>query len=266
MKKSANMRTNKNGTLVYSEAMKKEDKEMKKFEINGVEYRFNEETGRYSKSTWNPLEGKSTTKRISKAEYEEAANKPVNAKTIPSENGEHAVVLAKIGAGYGIKFVGEDEFKPFDKSEFKSECDPRDRGNGRFEITFEFMGRKYWLKDAVEKEVKKTSRKRAPKNVAYRNDDLEVTMTEKQLDFCKHLPDTCFWELGLESAPWIDVLCDEIGGQFAGKPMTIGAMVSTLREKGIINVSRDESRQGKPKFLTLTDLGKKIFTELNIGC
>ena len=53
---------------------------MKKFEIAGIEYKYNTETGRYSKTE----NGK--TKRIGKAEYEEAASKPVGTKTIPSAN------------------------------------------------------------------------------------------------------------------------------------------------------------------------------------
>lgn len=239
----------------------KEEKEMKKFEIGKVEYGFNEETGRYSKTE----NGK--TKRIGKAEYEEAASTPYNVKKIPCESGDHMVELANIGLEYGIRFVGEDEYKPFDKSEFKNEVDPRDREFGRFEVSFEYMGRRYWLKDAVTKSTTTKSRKkRTPKSVAYKNEKLDITLTEKQLDFCRHMPDTCFWEKGLDSTPWVDVLCDEIGGQFADKPMTIGAMVSTLREKGVIGVDTDTVNGRKAKYLYLTKEGKEIFKDLNIGC
>ena len=85
------------------------------------------------------------TKRIGKAEYEEAASKPVDVKVIPSENGDHVVELARIGTDYGIRFAGEDEFKPFDKSELKGKVDTRDRVERRFETAFEYMGRTYWL-------------------------------------------------------------------------------------------------------------------------
>lgn len=235
---------------------------MKKFEIAGIEYKYNTETGRYSKTE----NGK--TKRIGKAEYEEAASKPVNVKVIPSENGDHAVELAKIGVGYGIRFVGEEEFKSFDKSEFKSEVDPRDREGGRFETTFEYMGRRYWLKDETEKNPTKKAKRssRSKKNAAFKKQfgEVEITLTEKQIDFFNHMQDTCFWEQGLDSIPWIDVLCDEIGGQFENKPMTVGAMISTLREKDLLTVGVERVNGRKAKFFELTDLGKKVAAELGL--
>ena len=77
----------------------------------------------------------------------------------------------------------------------------------------------------------KPKKTRKPKDVAHEAEG--VTLTAKQVDFIRHLPDTCFWEQGLDSCIWVDCLCDEIGGQFAGKPMTVGAMISTLCEKGL---------------------------------
>lgn len=238
---------------------------MKKFEIAGIEYKFNEDTGRYSKTE----NGK--TKRIGKAEYEEAASKPVNVKVIPSENGDHVVELARIGADYGIRFVGEDEFKPFDKSELKGKVDPRDRVEKRFETAFEYMGRRYWLKDAIVKgKTKKTKRSsrssRSKKNAAFKKQfgEVEITLTEKQVDFFRHMQDTCFWEHGLDSALWVDVLCDEIGGQFENKPMTVGAMVSTLREKDLLEVGCDRISGRKAKFFSLTDMGKEVAAELGL--
>lgn len=235
---------------------------MKKFEIAGIEYKYNTETGRYSKTE----NGK--TKRISKAEYEEAASKPVNTKTIPCENGDHVVELAKMGADYGIRFVGDSEFKPFDKNEFKNEVDPRDRASGRFEVSFEYMGRRYWLKDEVEKKSAKKTKKssRSKKNAAYRKQfgEVEITLTEKQVDFFNHMQDTCFWENGLDSTPWIDVLCDEIGGQFASKPMAVGAMISTLREKELLEVGCDRVNGRKAKYFSLTSLGKEVAADLGL--
>lgn len=115
---------------------------------------------------------------------------------------------------------------------------------------------------------KKARKTRRSKDVAFEykeNGETVMTLTAKQADFIKHLPDTCFWEHGLDSVVWCDVLADEISGQFADKPMTVGAMISTLREKGIVEVGRDVTRQGKPKFLTLTDLGKQIATGMGIN-
>ena len=91
-----------------------------------------------------------------------------------------------------------------------------------------------------------------------------LQLTAKQVDFIKHLPDTDFWDNGVESSVWVDVLCDDIGGQFAGKPMTVGAMVSTLCEKNI-GARTTERREGrKCTGFYLTELGKKIATKLGL--
>lgn len=238
----------------------REEKKMEKFEVNGIEYRFNEETGRYSKTE----NGK--TKRIGKAEYEEAAKMPTDVKTIPCEQGGHAVHFAKIGTYYGVKLTGEDTYQIMDKDEIKSEIYPKD-GDMKFYATFEFLGRKYWLKDAMARGAKKSKGSgRSKKNVAYKKQfgDMEVCLTEKQVDFFHHMQDTCFWEKGLDSTPWIDVLCDEIGGQFENKPMTVGAMVSTLREKELLDVVAERVNGRKAKYFALTPSGKDVARDLGL--
>ena len=128
----------------------------------------------------------------------------------------------------------------------------------------------YWAAQGVtdpvdeeqEKEVKKTKKRRS-KDIAFELDG--VTLTTKQVDFIRHLPDTSFWEDGIDSALWVDVLTEEIGGQFAGKPMTVGAMISTLREKKLVEVGIEASRKGKPKFMTFTDLGKEFAKKLGLS-
>lgn len=118
-------------------------------------------------------------------------------------------------------------------------------------------------KEAEKKFNKGEKKPRRSKDIAHESNG--VTLTAKQVDFIRHMPDTCFYEHGLESLLWVDVLAEEIGGQFADKPMTIGAMISTLREKDVIFVARDESREGKPKYIGFTDLGKKIAVELGLN-
>ena len=109
----------------------------------------------------------------------------------------------------------------------------------------------------------KKKRIRKSKDIAY--DGNGVTLTAKQVDFIRHLPDTCFWENGLDSALWTDVLADEIGGQFAGKPMTTGAMISTICEKGLANRGTDRVNGRKATFMVLTELGKKVAAELGLN-
>lgn len=111
----------------------------------------------------------------------------------------------------------------------------------------------------------KTMKKSRKKNFALtiEFDGKEYGITEKQVDFMSHLKDTNFWEHGLDSTVWIPMLCDEIGGQFEGKPLSVGAMVSTLREKGLIVVGVDTvtgfgERPRKMKYLSLTDAGKAM--------
>lgn len=116
--------------------------------------------------------------------------------------------------------------------------------------------------DAILSENKK-KRVRKSKDTAY--DGNGVTLTAKQVDFIRHLPDTNFWERGLDSAVWTDVLADEIGGQFAGKPMTTGAMISTICEKGLAIRATDRINGRKATFMELTELGKKVAAELGLN-
>lgn len=110
---------------------------------------------------------------------------------------------------------------------------------------------------------KKEKKARRPKDIAHESNG--KTLTAKQVDFIRHIPDTCFYENGLESTMWCDCLADEIGGQFAGKPMTVGAMISTLREKDIVYVGVDRVNGKKAKFFGFTETGKEIAKELGLN-
>lgn len=109
----------------------------------------------------------------------------------------------------------------------------------------------------------KAKRTRKPKDIAYEGHG--KTLTAKQVDFILHLSDSCFWENGLESALWTDILCDEIEGQFAGKPMTVGAMISTLCEKGLAERAKDKINNRTATYMVLTELGKVIAAELGLN-
>lgn len=124
------------------------------------------------------------------------------------------------------------------------------------------------LEANIRAEQKKPRKARKSKDIAYEGHG--KTLTAKQVDFILHLSDSCFWENGLESTLWTDVLCDEIGGQFKGKPMTVGAMISTLCEKGLGYRATDSltdmttGRSRKATYFALTDLGKEIAKELGL--
>lgn len=117
----------------------------------------------------------------------------------------------------------------------------------------------------TEEKPKKKARK-AKKNVAFRTtiDGVEITLTDKQVDFIKHLPDSNFWEDGVNSVLWCDVLADEIGGQFAGKPMTTGAMISTICEKGLGIRTKDRVNGRKCTAFALTEKGKQVARTLGL--
>ncbi len=116
----------------------------------------------------------------------------------------------------------------------------------------------------AEEAVSKKAKKRAKKNVAFKfeDEDGEVTLTEKQVKFIKLLPNDEFYEHGLESTLWIDVLCDTLAGEF--NPMALGAMVSTLREKYLIYVGTQRMNGKKCKYFGFTQLGMRVAKELGL--
>lgn len=114
----------------------------------------------------------------------------------------------------------------------------------------------------------KAKKPRKSKDIAFEHkfeNGITITLTAKQVDFIHHIPDTSFYENGTDSTVWCDILADEIGGKFEGKPMTVGAMISTLREKNVISVGVDKDRNGrKAKFFEFTEYGKDIAKELGL--
>ena len=120
------------------------------------------------------------------------------------------------------------------------------------------------------KKAKKNTRKKKVQvgGFEFQEGEIHLILTPKQVDFLKHLSDSTFWQLGVQSTLWIDILCDEITGQFGGKPMTVGAMVSTLREKGILAVAvgmlNVNGADKKAKYVELTDFGQRIAIQLGL--
>jgi DNA-binding MarR family transcriptional regulator len=123
-------------------------------------------------------------------------------------------------------------------------------------------------KKAAAKKEKKPSKPKAKKiqigGMEFDHKGVKIILTPKQVDFIKHLPDTSFWENGVQSEIWIDCLCDEIGGQFAARPMTVGAMISTLCEKGLGMRATNRRENRKCVSFQLTELGQKIAKNLGL--
>lgn len=114
------------------------------------------------------------------------------------------------------------------------------------------------------KPTKPRAKKVQAGGMEFDHEGVKIILTPKQVDFIKHLPDTCFWENGTDSQIWVDCLCDEIGGQFAARPMTVGAMISTLCEKGLGARAKDRINGRRAISFRLTELGQKIAKELGL--
>ena len=88
-------------------------------------------------------------------------------------------------------------------------------------------------------------------------DNVETVVTARQVRFIKVLVKTELWQdYGLDGAMWIGFLCDELSGVM--NPMSIGAMISTLREKGIITVDKEKVDGKLQKYFEFTSFGKCI--------
>lgn len=116
-----------------------------------------------------------------------------------------------------------------------------------------------------------TTRKRRPKDVAGEFETTEgtVTLTAKQLDFLREVAKLGEDDLlgSFEGGCWCDILCDAIGGQFAGKPMTVGAMLSTLCEKGLGERTKEDrsssgTRTKKVTAFSLTLKGREVWEQV----
>ena len=115
---------------------------------------------------------------------------------------------------------------------------------------------------------KKSSR--SLRNAAHRVtvDGQEVGLTEKHVTFLKNLPKCSYWGHGLDSSVWVFDVRDTLA--VAGMTgMTVGAMISTLREKGLLRVMLGEmestnGRTRREKFIELTETGKKVAEALGV--
>lgn len=277
--------TEEQATKATIEIMKEETTMKTTFTVNEITYTMNPQTSRYAKTT---PDGKTT--RIGKAEYE-AAKVEYDQQVLDSQPSRIEVnsdlhepaVLNEFGCVDCSKCnvtgcVHRDCMRRNPRSEGGlGECPRLDVkpiviDEGVVDTELEEIINETGLEPAdaelernirKEKKAKKTSKPRRSKDIAYEGNG--VTLTAKQVDFLNHLPDTDFWEKGLDSCVWVDILCDQIEGQFAGKPMTVGAMVSTLCEKGLGVRGKEKMNGHKATFFSLTELGQKVAGELGLA-
>lgn len=97
----------------------------------------------------------------------------------------------------------------------------------------------------------------------------EVTVTARQLQFLRELARTPQYVEGA-SALWIDILIDEIGveSRTFTNGMQVGAMVSTLREKGLVEVWTEGREDGvtgrirRVKTMQFTPTGRALMESI----
>lgn len=97
----------------------------------------------------------------------------------------------------------------------------------------------------------------------------EITVTARQLQFLRELARTPQYAEGA-SALWTDIMIDEIGmgGSTFDNGMKVGAMVSTLREKGLVEVwpeGREDGMTGRVrrvKAMQFTPTGRTLMESI----
>lgn len=87
-------------------------------------------------------------------------------------------------------------------------------------------------------------------------------ITDLQRKFLDLMRNDSFYDNGVDSSLWVPILADTLEGYGMNKMIT-GAMVSTLREKGMLTVDvgraqGEDKGLRKMKVITLTDLGKEV--------
>lgn len=115
---------------------------------------------------------------------------------------------------------------------------------------------------AVKKDEKtKAARRRRPKDVAFECEvgGRAVTLTSRQCEFLQRATQCPCWAEG-GAGVWTDILLDECGMN----GISFGAMVSTLREKHLLEVGRETREDGvtgrsrRVKVMRLTRLGEAV--------
>lgn len=210
------------------------------FNYNGRNYAQNEKGNRFYKQG---DDGKYI--RISQRAYEEVFTKFLEKTTEKIELEDDTNIIAEYGAE-----MAQEEAKE-DAEDTQNTEAPAPASDAK----------------KTPKKAKKNTRKKKVQvgGFEFQEGEIHLILTPKQLDFLRHLSDSTFWQNGAQSTLWIDILCDEITGQFEGKPMTVGAMVSTLREKGILAVALGRLENKKAKYVELTDLGQRVAILIGIA-
>lgn len=122
----------------------------------------------------------------------------------------------------------------------------------------------------VKADAKKQKKaKKAKKNAAFTAtialaDDkiADVTLTMNQVNFLNRIPTAEEFIQGADSTFYTDLYCDVIADLM--NAMVVGAIISTLREKGLIYIGQGKVNGKKCKFFGFTELGKAVLKEMGL--
>lgn len=220
---------------------------MTTFTINGTIYETNEKGNYFYKSTGKmDKKGNPIMMRISQAVYEQAFDQYVKEAADVAEAQEPMDWEREADAEYEERLQKQAESDKAAEEAVNKKTSRKDLHKA--------------IDKVVSKEMKKTRRS---KDVAFEycpNGTDTITLTTRQVQFLKLLPKTSFWEEGVESTLWCDCIAEDIDWN----PMSVGAMISTLREKKLMTVAKDTSRKGNPKCMTFTAVGRVIAEKLGL--
>lgn len=238
-------------TNEVDEVTNKEEMNMARFEINGTIYEANDKGTYFYKSTGDvDKKGNPIMKRVSKAVYEQAFEE------YTQQAQDTADADTEWMQGYGPEL--EEAWAEQEELKDRETEENFNKKHGGVEIPKSALDANKKYIEKTEKKAKKPAKR--SKDVAFQHQN--VTLTQKQVNFIHEAQQTSFYEHGVQSTLWCDVLVDEIGGEFAGKPMTVGAMISTLKEKDLIFVAFEKVNGKKSKYFGFTELGQQILEEL----
>ena len=111
---------------------------------------------------------------------------------------------------------------------------------------------------STESKETKVRKPRKKKDVAFEHG--EYTLTAKQVSFLRHLAEM----VEFAESMWIDEIVDGIGGEFSGKPMTVGAMVSTICEKNLAFRAKEKRERKTCTYIEFNENGIAVLTAMGL--
>ena len=92
-----------------------------------------------------------------------------------------------------------------------------------------------------------------------------LILTPKQVEFMERLSENEGWDIkGPQGAYYADSYAEALSDTMT--PMGVGAMITTLREKGVLTTEYSRVGGCRKCQFTLTELGQQVYDKLAGGC